>query len=111
MSFWFRAVLGLALMAAAAGGLALAIYELSQIGTCASGGPYESARPCPGGTGWWIVSILGSVPAFMVGVAVFNSRGSRATKAGLPDTDSPTANPRPFGSGIPRLRGRGERSK
>jgi hypothetical protein len=50
-------VAGLVLMLAGGAGLAYGIYQVMQIGTCASGGPFQSARECPSGTGWYILLI------------------------------------------------------
>lgn len=66
------------------GGLALActsIYDLTQTGTCASGGPYVSARPCPEGTGLKIMSLFGAAFLGMAGLACYaaGSRGRRTT--------------------------------
>lgn len=66
------------------GGLALAcwsIYELTRIGTCASGGPYVSARPCPEGTGLKIMLIFGGVFLGLAGLACL-AIGSRGRSAG-----------------------------
>jgi len=60
-------------------GLALgcwSIYELTKIGTCASGGPYVSARPCPEGTGTKIMLVFGGVLLGLVGLACL-AAGSR----------------------------------
>ena len=61
------AVFSLAGLAAFAWGL----YHLMKIGTCASGGPYVSARPCPAGTGQYFaglfIGIWTAVIAMMVG--------------------------------------------
>lgn len=66
------------------GGLAIAcrsIYDLTQIGTCASGGPYVSARPCPEGTGLKIMSVFGAAALGLAGLAchAIGSRGRRAS--------------------------------
>ena len=45
---------------------AWSIHEVVQIGTCASGGPYVSARPCPKGTEFKILAIFGAVHAAFV---------------------------------------------
>jgi hypothetical protein len=55
---------------------ALAVFELSlvhllQTGTCASGGPYVSARQCPSGTGAWIAGLTLSIFAGLIGSLVF----------------------------------------
>jgi hypothetical protein len=54
-------------------GLALAcwgVYEATRIGTCASGGPFEIARPCPEGTGTKIAAIFGGTLIGLVGLAL-----------------------------------------
>lgn len=49
-------------------------------GACASGGPYEIARPCPDGIGWMTpVSIL--LGLVMVGVVLFFNHGMPGPKA------------------------------
>ncbi len=51
MSYFLRTVFGLGLLLAGATVcLAYDVYQLLQIGTCATGGPYVSARECPDGT-------------------------------------------------------------
>lgn len=65
-----RTVVGMALIAAGVLLAAWAIYELLRIGTCASGGPYVSARECPPGTGTKILAIFAGVIFTLVGAAV-----------------------------------------
>ena len=84
MGFWTHVLLGLALMVAGVAGLAYCIVELANIGTCASGGPYVSARECPAGIENYIIGIFPSVIGFLAGAGVFATRGGRATKPGLP---------------------------
>lgn len=70
MSRVIRTVIGLAMVA---GGLLFAfwaLYDLVQFGSCASGGPYVSARPCPAGTGAKIVGLVGSIFAVLIGAAL-----------------------------------------
>jgi hypothetical protein len=55
---------------------ALAVFELSLVhlletGTCASGGPYVSARQCPSGTGGWIAGLTLSIFAGLIASLVF----------------------------------------
>jgi hypothetical protein len=102
MSWLTRAVVGLALMAIGVAGFVLALYELVKTGTCASGGPYVSARPCPSNTPYYIGGLMAGLFVFLGGGALFASRGRPATDPGLPPPkDSLTANPRPFGSPYP----------
>jgi len=98
MGYGTRTGLGLALMAGGVAVLAYCIVELASIGTCASGGPYVSARECPAGTEWYIIGIFPSVIGFLTGAGVFASRGGRKTDPGLPPAGEATlANPVPFG--------------
>ena len=55
---------------------ALAAFELSLVhlletGTCASGGPYVSARQCPSGTGTWIAGLTLSIFVGLISSLVF----------------------------------------
>src|SRR4051794_2930846 len=77
MSYWVKAILGLALLAAGLGGFLYGLYELMNIGTCASGGPYVSARPCPAGTAGKALLLPGGLILGMIGVIVFALRGRR----------------------------------
>ena len=99
MGYGTRIAIGLALMVGGVAGLAYCIVELASIGTCASGGPYVSARECPAGIEWYIGGIFASVIGFLVGVGVFASRGGRKTDPGLPPAgDTTLSNPVPFGN-------------
>jgi hypothetical protein len=62
---------GLLLCSAAVVALCVSIYDLGRIGTCASGGPYVSARPCPPGTALTILLIPGAVFAGLAGLALY----------------------------------------
>ena len=50
-----------------------AMYQLMRTGTCASGGPYVSARPCPAGTGWLVLALMGSIFGGLAGSFVARS--------------------------------------
>ena len=55
--------------AIAVAALALACVELAKLmdtGTCASGGPYVSANPCPEGTGTQILLLIGAILVYVV---------------------------------------------
>jgi hypothetical protein len=50
-----------------------ALYEIVQTSTCASGGPYVSARPCPEGTGLRIAALSGAVPLGLIGCGLLSA--------------------------------------
>jgi hypothetical protein len=103
MAWLGKGAVGMALMVAGVAVFLLALYELAKTGTCASGGPYVSARECPSDTPYWIGGLFAGIVAFLAGGALFASRGRPATAPGLPppkDT-GPAANPKPFGSYYP----------
>jgi hypothetical protein len=50
-----------------------ALYEIVQTGTCASGGPYVSARSCPEGTGLRIAVLTCAIPVGLVGCALLSA--------------------------------------
>ncbi|MBJ7473101.1 MAG: hypothetical protein JHD16_17480, partial [Solirubrobacteraceae bacterium] len=74
-----RITIGWALLLGCLGYAGWAIYELMSYGTCASGGPYVSARECAPGTGLKIVGITLSVFGVLLGIALIGS--SRAALA------------------------------
>jgi hypothetical protein len=76
-SYWFKTVLGLALFLAGLAAFEYALYELMQIGTCASGGPYVSARPCPAGTLGKALLLPAGFMVGTIGIIVFALRGRR----------------------------------
>lgn len=88
--YWFRTALGGALMLGSLGLLVASIVKLASIGTCASGGPYVSARPCPAGTEYWILAIFGAVVMFLAGLWVFSTRGGRGVAPALASTQAET---------------------
>jgi hypothetical protein len=92
-----RGAVGLALMAVGIAAFVFGLWQLVKTGSCASGGSYVSARPCPAGTGAHVLVLLAGVFVFLGGSAVFATRGRRSTEPGLPPRGDKTANPRPFG--------------
>lgn len=76
-SYWFKTVLGLALFLAGLAAFEYALYELMQIGTCASGGPYVSARECPAGTFEKALLMPAGIVVGLAGIIVFALRGRR----------------------------------
>ena len=77
MGYWVKAVLGLSLFLAGLAAFEYSLHELMQVGTCASGGPYVSARPCPEGTAEKALLIPAGLIVGMVGLIVFALRGRR----------------------------------
>ncbi len=76
-----RRLIGFACLVVALGallGLDYAVYVLASFGTCASGGPYVIARPCPAGTGQLIAILLVSIfVALGSGIATWALLGAR----------------------------------
>jgi hypothetical protein len=68
-------VLGLGLIVAAIVATSYAVYQLLQVGTCASGGPYQVARECPDGTERLGLAIPIAVIAMLIGAAFYALRG------------------------------------
>ena len=52
------------------------MYQLLQIGTCASGGPYVIGRECPEGTEWLGLTIPISVFVMLFGAYLYATRGA-----------------------------------
>src|SRR3954470_17607380 len=102
MSWLGRGALGVGLMLAGLVGFGLGLYHLVKTGTCASGGPYVSARPCPSDTGLWIGALLLGLCVFSGGGWLLVTRGRPATDPGLPPDDSLRSNPPPLGGYGPR---------
>ena len=75
MRYFFCTLIGLALMVASCVALAYSVYQLLQIGTCASGGPYEVARECPGGTERLGLAIPVAVITMLIGLGLYAARG------------------------------------
>jgi hypothetical protein len=99
MDWLGKGAAGLALIVVGVAGFAFCLYELVKTGTCASGGPYVSARPCPSSTGAYIAGLIGGVFVFLIGGAIFATRGRTATDPGLPPPkDDLVDNPKPFGT-------------
>jgi hypothetical protein len=77
MGYWIKAILGLALFLAGLAAMEYAVWELMSIGTCASGGPYVSARECPEGTVGKALLIPAGLIVGGIGIVVFALRGQR----------------------------------
>ena len=68
-------------MAACLAAAATGLYGLLLIGSCASGGVYEIARPCPEGTGGRVALLIGGVLVGLLSFVVFALRGNRGDAA------------------------------
>ena len=75
MRYWVISFIGLALCGASIVALDWGIWHLMLTGTCASGGPYVSARPCPPGTGGQILAVIGGVFGGLIGAGIYAARG------------------------------------
>jgi hypothetical protein len=73
--YWLLTLSGLALAGASIVGIDWALYHVIRTGTCASGGPYVSARPCPAGTGTQITVLVGGIFGALIGAGVYAARG------------------------------------
>ena len=83
--YWTMSLIGLAVAGASIVAIDWGIYHLVRTGTCASGGPYVSARPCPPGTGLHIAALVGGIFAGLIGIALYaaRGRGGRPGRIGL----------------------------
>jgi hypothetical protein len=52
------------------------IYQMLQIGTCASGGPYVSARQCPDGTEGIFLALAGGIVGLFIAAGIYLTRGT-----------------------------------
>ena len=66
-------LLGMIIVGGSLVATAWAMYMLMRTGSCASGGPYVSARPCPAGTGWQVLALMGSIIGALAGTFVARS--------------------------------------
>lgn len=75
MRYLIRTVLGFGLIAFSWVLLGYAIYQVLQVGTCASGGPYQIARECPGGIERLMLMIPAGLVGLFAGAAIWSGRG------------------------------------
>ncbi|HEX2128162.1 MAG TPA: SHOCT domain-containing protein [Solirubrobacterales bacterium] len=76
MKYVIRTGLAMALFAFCWVLFGYSIYQLLQVGTCASGGPYEIARECPGGMERLVFSLIGSVLGLFIAAGIYLGRGA-----------------------------------
>jgi hypothetical protein len=75
MRYVVRTLIGMGLFAFCWAVTAYAIFQLLSVGTCASGGPYVSARQCPPGTERVILALTGAIILFFGAAAIYMTRG------------------------------------
>lgn len=84
MRYVIRTFLGMFLFAVCWVAIGYGIYQMLQIGTCASGGPYVSARPCPDGTGAIFFALFGGIIGMFVAAGIYATRGKPPGSASAP---------------------------
>jgi hypothetical protein len=82
MGYYVKTVVGAALFLGCITAFNIGLVNLMEIGTCASGGPYVSARPCPEGTGGKMALLFGGIIGGLIGAAIFAFRGDRPGGSG-----------------------------
>jgi Short C-terminal domain len=92
MKFYVRSFIGLFVFFAALAAFEYSLYQMLQVGTCASGGPYVSARQCPSGIGVYFAGLFGGIIIGLIAIGIYASRGRP------PDAGDDYSGPRvPFG--------------
>jgi peptidoglycan/LPS O-acetylase OafA/YrhL len=86
MRYVVRTFVGMFLFAFCWVAVGYGINQMLQIGTCASGGPYVSARQCPDGT----LAIVGALVLGIIGM--FVAAGIYLTRGTPPGADRPPSN-------------------
>jgi hypothetical protein len=81
--YWSLSLLGMLVSLASLLLMTWALYHLVRTGTCASGAPYVSARPCPSDTGAKILGLMGSIFALLIGGGIYAARGGKGYGATL----------------------------
>jgi len=85
MRYVIKTFLAMALFAFCWVAVGYGLNQMLQIGTCASGGPYVSARECPDGIGGLVFALIGGVLGMFVAAGIYLSRGKPPGGAGPPD--------------------------
>jgi hypothetical protein len=70
-----RTFVGIGLIILCATACSYAVAELLQVGTCASGGPYVSARQCPEGIERLIIVFFPAILLMLAGAWIYSGRG------------------------------------
>jgi hypothetical protein len=71
-----KLVIGAVLLLGGVALFELSVFHLVQVGTCASGGPYEIRNPCPHSTWAWLGLILPALISGLIGAAVLDVIGA-----------------------------------
>ncbi|MCW3013471.1 MAG: hypothetical protein JWO02_563 [Solirubrobacterales bacterium] len=82
MRYWIRTLIGIAVIAGSVTLASYLIYEMVRVGSCASGGAYVIANPCPAGFGWKVLGIIVSIfvlPFVGMGILATRRPGGGAT--------------------------------
>ena len=84
MRYLLRTLLGMGLFGFCWVAIGYSIFQLLQVGTCASGGPYVSARECPDGIERLMFSIMGGVFGMFLAAGLYAGRGAPPGSARKP---------------------------
>ena len=76
MKYVLRTFIAMTLFAFCWVAVGYGINQMLQIGTCASGGPYVSARQCPEGTEAVIYALMGGILLLFVAGGIYLARGN-----------------------------------
>jgi hypothetical protein len=77
LRYWTLTLIGLGLGLGSLVAFGWGLYNLVQTGTCASGGPYVSANPCPDDTVWHIMAVTLAPFAGSLAIIPLALRGGR----------------------------------
>ena len=78
MGYYVKLVVGLALFIGGLVAFEVALANLLEVGTCASGNtPYAIAQPCPEGTGKWAAMLPAGIIGGLIGAGIYYFRGDR----------------------------------
>jgi hypothetical protein len=83
LRYWLLTLVGLLLALGSIAAVVWGTWNLFETGTCASGGPYVSARPCPDDTWLHITAVVMGPFAGMVAMVVWALRGGAARPSRL----------------------------
>jgi hypothetical protein len=84
MRYVIRTFLAMTLFAFCWVAVGYGIFQLLGIGTCASGGPYVSARQCPDGTGGLTLALTGAILGLFLAAGIYVTRGTPPGAQGPP---------------------------